>query len=106
MDVSVYQRREAHDIGRGYWHTFRPELLKRRFHIPGIPQHDGIDDQAQRPELVLLPLAISLPQFAPLPMQDSTGHAVAAFPAVELGEDTPAIAFIIHLGQHVDRGYA
>jgi hypothetical protein len=29
--------------------------------------HDGIDDQAERVELVLLSLAVALPQLAPLP---------------------------------------
>jgi len=47
--------------------------------------------------LILLPLAIPLPQFAALPMKDGPCHAVAAFPAIELGEETSAIAFIIDI---------
>jgi hypothetical protein len=66
-------------------------LLECRFHIDGIPQHNGIDDQAQRPELIFLAFTIPLAEFAALTVKDSACHAVAAFTTVELGEDTPTI---------------
>jgi hypothetical protein len=36
-------------------------------------------------------------------MKDGVCHAAAAFPSVELSENPPALALLIHVGPHVER---
>ena len=43
-----------------------PELIERRIHVNGVPEHDEVDDESERTKLVLLSLAIALAQFAAL----------------------------------------
>ena len=64
-------------IARGY------ELVQGGVHIDCVPEHDEIDHQSERPELVLLPFAIALAQFATLSMKDGAGELVTS-----LGSDT------------------
>lgn len=72
-------------------------------HIDRVPEHDDIDDQAERSELILLAFAIALAQFAALSMKDDAGELVAAFAAIELDEDTASVAFIVDESQEVER---
>ena len=41
-----------------------------RIHIARIPQDKGIDDESERSELIFLPLAIALPHFTTLTVED------------------------------------
>ena len=45
------------------------QLLESRFHVEGVPQHDGIDDQPQSAELIFLSFTVALAEFAPLAMK-------------------------------------
>jgi hypothetical protein len=81
----------------------RQTLLECCFHIEGVPRHDRVDDQSQRPELVFLSLVVPLAQFSPLAMKDSPRHTMSSFPPIELGEHAPPIALIINVGQHGER---
>ena len=77
------------------------ELFESRFHVEGVPQHDGIDDQPQCSELIFLSFTVALPQFSPLTMKNRTCEAVSVFAAVELSQHAPPVVLIIDVGQHV-----
>ena len=96
--VSSLEIEVSVDQGRQPRHVFRMDpiadvrqLFESHRHIEGIPQHDGIDDQPQCSELVLLAFAVTLPEFATLAMKNRTCNAMAAFAAVELRQDAPSI---------------
>ena len=55
-----------------------------------VPKHDDVDYQTQGIELVLLALAIPLPQFSALAMKRHPDELVATFTAIELHQDRPA----------------
>src|SRR3954452_18036492 len=80
-----------------------PQLPKRRVHIDGVPQDDGVGDQAKSTELVLLPFAIALPQLAALAVKNDAGELVASFTAIELDEDAAAVRLVIDISQQVER---
>jgi hypothetical protein len=79
------------------------ELVQCRVHVDRIPEHDSVHHQTQGPELVLLPFAVTLPQFAALAVEDDTGELVAALAAVQLDQDAPAIGFIVDEAKKVER---
>jgi hypothetical protein len=65
--------------------SLRAQLVEDRLHVDGVPQDDYVKDQAQRPELILLTLAVALTQFAALAVEDDASQAVPALPSVKLG---------------------
>ena len=79
------------------------QMGERRVHVQGVPEHHHVDHQAQRPELVLLALAVALADLATLAVEDRPRHAVAALTPVQLREDSPAIGLVIEVGQQVER---
>ncbi len=101
IEVSVDQGRQSRHVFRMDPIADVRQLFESRCHVEGIPQHDGIDDQPQCSELVLLAFAVTLPEFATLAMKNRTCNAMAAFAAVELRQDAPSIVLIIYVGQHV-----
>ena len=54
------------------------ELLERGVHVDGVPQHDAVEHQAERAELVLHPLAVALVQLALGAVEHLAGERVAA----------------------------
>ena len=56
----VDQRRQPSHIFRCYLQAFGPQLVESRIHINGVPQHDRIDHQPKRPELIFLSLTVAL----------------------------------------------
>ena len=101
IEVSADQGRQARHVFRIDCVADARQLFESRCHVEGIPQHDGIDDQPQCSELVLLAFAVTLPEFAALAMKNRTCKAVAVFAAVELRQNAPSIVLIIDAGQHV-----
>ncbi len=55
--------------------------------VAGVPQDDGVDDEAEGAELVLLAFAVGLAQLPALAVEDGPGEGVPALGPVELGED-------------------
>jgi len=91
-------------LGRGRQDVpFFPKLRKRRVHVDRIPQHDDVESQAQGSKLILLPFAIALPQLAALSMENLTGHAVTAFPAIQLPERRAAAALVVDVCENMQR---
>ena len=60
-------------------------------------------DEAEAAELVLLALAVALPELAALAVKDHAGEPMAAFVAVELGQDAPPVAFVVDEAEQVER---
>ena len=65
VDVLVDQGRQARLILFVHRIPFLPELLQDCLDVNCIPEHDHIDDQPERTELIFLSFAVALPQFAP-----------------------------------------
>ena len=55
----------------------RSKLLESRFDIEGVPEEDDVHHEAQRAELVFLPLSITLAEFTPLAMKDRPRQLVS-----------------------------
>jgi len=78
--------------------TLRHELVQRRVHVDRVPEHDQIDRQSERPELVLLPFAVSLAQLAAPTMKDDVGELVTTFAAIKLDQDAATISLVVDVG--------
>lgn len=52
-----HERREAGDILVADVEPVRPQLVHRGVHVPRVEEDDGVEDQAERAELVLSELA-------------------------------------------------
>jgi hypothetical protein len=70
VEVAVAQRPESGHVGRIHWQACGAEVIKSLAHVAGIPEHDGIEHQTQRAELVLLTLTVALPEFPALAMEE------------------------------------
>ena len=94
--------RESHATSSGF--TPAPTLLADRskgcIHVERVPQHQHVDHQTQRPQLVFLAFPVALPDLAPLTMENRPGHAITALTPVQLREDSPA-KVARHLKEHV-----
>jgi hypothetical protein len=54
-------------------------LLQDCLDVNGIPEHDHIDDEPERAELIFLPFAIALAQFTPFTAENDARDAVPTF---------------------------
>ena len=54
----MHQGREPRDIFRLHLRACVSQLLECSLHVEGIPEHHGIDDQAERTKLILLALPV------------------------------------------------
>ena len=59
-------------------------MVQRCIHVERIPEDHHVGDQAERPELIFLPLAVTLAQLSALPVEDAAGQTMAPFPPVGL----------------------
>jgi len=57
----------------------RHELVQRRVHVDRVPEHDQIDRQPERAQLVLLTLSVTLAQLTPPAMKDDAGELVTVW---------------------------
>ena len=55
----VDEGRESPDIGVRNCVSIGLQLAQYRIHVARVPEHDRIDDEAQRAELIFLPLFCS-----------------------------------------------
>jgi len=78
------------------------ELGQGGVEVAGVPQHDGIEYEAKRTELVFLAFAVALAQLAALTVEDLAGESMAGFDAVELGEDAPPVGLVVEVGKQVE----
>ena len=68
-----------------------------------VPERDGVERQAEGAELLLLLLAVGLPDLAAVAVADAPGQAVPELLAVELGEDAAALLLAVDVAEHVQR---
>ena len=78
------------------------QLREHGVHVQRIPQHDHVHDQAERAQLVFLPFAVALEQFAALAVEDLARQAVAAFAEIQLQQRGAAAGLVV--GEAVARG--
>jgi hypothetical protein len=71
-----------------------PQTSERFVHVDRVPEHHEIDDNAERAELVLLPLPVALAELAAFAVENDAGELVTALAAVELVEDAAAVRFV------------
>jgi len=76
--------------------TLLAKLGECRLNVDRVPQRNHIDHESKRTQLILLPLPVALAQFAAFAMKNDAGKAVPPLPTVELGQGTPALAFIVN----------
>jgi len=95
-------RGEPLDVGVLDGVAVEDELGQGGVEVAGVPQHDGIEDEAKRTELVFLAFAVALAQLAALTVEDLAGESMAGFDAVELGEDAPPVGLVVEVGKQVE----
>src|SRR3954449_11581671 len=66
VDVLEAQGREPGDVFGPDLVSFGAELAERRIHVDRVPEHDEVDHEPKRAELVLLAFAVALAELAPL----------------------------------------
>ena len=96
------ERGQAGDIRGDHVVTLVAQPVEGGIHVDRIPQYHEVDDDAERAELILLPLAVALAELAALAVKDDPGELVATLAAVELDQDAPAVALVIDESQEVE----
>jgi hypothetical protein len=76
VDVFVAERGQPDGVGVGDRLPGRAQRPHRGVDVAGVPQHDGVDDQAERAELVFLAFPVRLAQLATLPVEDLARESV------------------------------
>ena len=71
------ERRDPGDIGLANVPSFAGELVERRLDVGRVPERDDVEGQAEGAELLLLLLAVDLPDLAPVAVANAPGQAVA-----------------------------
>src|SRR3954452_17590168 len=66
VDVPEAQGREPGDVFGPDLVSLGAELVDRRIHVDRVPEHDEVDHEPKRAELVLLAFAVALAELAPL----------------------------------------
>src|SRR5918911_419153 len=78
VDVAGAQRPESGHVRRLHREARGAEVIEGLAHVAGVPEHDGVEHQAERPELVLLPLTVALPELPTLAMEEHPCQGMAA----------------------------
>jgi hypothetical protein len=60
-----------------------------------------IDDEPERAELIFLPFAITLPQFAPFTAENDARNTVPTFTPIELCKRAPTYVFVVDEAQRI-----
>ena len=97
------ERRNPGDVGLADVPSFECKLVYRCLDVGRVPKGDCVQRQAQGAELLLLFLAVGLPDFAAAAMTDASCQPVPELLAVELGEDAAALLFAVQVAEHVQR---
>ena len=101
VQVLVDERRESPGIGVRNGVSIGLQLAQYRIPVARVPEHDRIDDEAQRAALIFLPLFVAPPSLAALAEEHSPGDTVAPFPSIDLLQNATAVRFVVDVGQKV-----
>jgi hypothetical protein len=77
------------------------ELVERGVHVDGVSQHDAVQDEAERAELVLHPGVVALVELALVAAEYHAAEAVASFLEVADRFDVAAVGVVIEVGEDV-----
>ena len=97
----VAEGRQAGDVLVQDLEAFLAELLQHGVCVDRVPEHDGVHDEAERTELIFLPLPIALLQFAAFAVEDDPRQHVPGFAAIEPHEDTAAVGLVVEVVEQV-----
>ena len=92
----VHQGRKSLDVLRIDPHTRRPKLVQRKPHVTRVPDHNRIQHQAERAELILLTNAVCLSQLAAATMEHTTSQTMPPFTRVDLNQQAATVYLVIH----------
>ena len=95
------ERRDPGDVGLTNVPSFAGELVERRLDVDRVPKRDDVEGQAEGAELLLLLLAVDLPDLAPVAVANAPGQAVAELLAVELGQDAASLLLAVDVAEQV-----
>jgi hypothetical protein len=70
--------------------------------VDRVVEHDAVDDEAERAELLFLAFAVGLAKLTLVAVKDVAAEIVAALAAVELADDRPAVE-VVAVVQRVHR---
>ena len=100
VDVLVDERAETNEQLLSDRPACRLELRDGFVHVHGVPEHGGVEREAERAELVLHPRAVVLAQLPRLTVAYPRGERVPGLVQVQLTADHPPVALIVqHLQQ-------
>jgi hypothetical protein len=75
----------------------------RGVHVDRVPKNDDVHDEAKGAELVILALAIFLPDPATLTVEYRSGKRMAPLLTVQLIQDATPIVRVVDVGDGVER---
>ncbi len=75
--------------------AFGSELFDGEVDVVRVPQHDAVDDEPERSELILHAFVVALEQFALATVQDALGEGVAAFLEVADSFDVASVGVAV-----------
>src|ERR1035441_1537897 len=79
VEVRVPERGQPGDSLVAHGLAAAAQALDDGVEVTGIPQHDGVEDQAEGGELMFLAFAVGLPDLAAVAVADLAAEAVAGF---------------------------
>jgi hypothetical protein len=71
------------------------QLIEGGVDVEGVPEYHDVDNQPKDAKLVLLALAITLPDLAAAAVTNRASETVAAFTSVQLGENLASICLVV-----------
>jgi hypothetical protein len=78
LDVLVLERGEALEVFVGDLVAGGSEVCDRVVEVLGVPEHERVEREAERAELVFLPFPVRLTQLALVAVEDDPGDGVPA----------------------------
>jgi hypothetical protein len=81
LDVLVLERGEALEVFVGDLVAGGSEVCDRVVEVLGVPEHERIECEAERADLVFLAVSVGLAQLTLVSVEDDSGDGVTAFVA-------------------------
>jgi len=95
VDVFVSQRRKPADGCVVNRVTCSAEFVECGADVAGVPQHDGVDDEAENAELVFFSLPVFLAEFPALAVKYIAGDTVSGLLGAEAGVNEAPIGLVV-----------
>lgn len=101
VDGLVAEWRESGDIGGIDWVAVVGQMVEGVLGVDGLPEHDDVDHEAERSELVFLSGLVFLAELSEHAVEDVSGESVAVFAPVENTADISPVDRIVAVGENV-----